>query len=187
MNSRNEVLHFKGYVGSAEISHEDGCLIGQILYIDDLVMYEGDTYDELKKAFENSVRDYLELCKRVGKTPQKTYSGSFNIRIGAELHSKAARAAADAGVTLNDFCRNAIASSVSTSGVVRPDEMGVRYWSVAHGASGAIGHADIRSSTVVTAGSSSSTSEYADRRPTSEAENVVAEIRGHSLKLVKAA
>jgi predicted HicB family RNase H-like nuclease len=132
MNIQSDLLSYKGYVGSAEISHEDECLVGQVLYVDDLIMYDGGTYSELKKAFEDSVDDYLELCAKVGKSPNKAYSGSFNVRIGPDLHSKAARAAADAGITLNDFVRSAVANSVASIGLTRGDEpAGPHYWSVA--------------------------------------------------------
>ncbi len=116
MSSQQECFSYKGYFGSAEVSHEDHCLVGQLLYIDDLVMYEGATYDEIEQAFQQSVDDYLKFCEEVGKEPQKTYSGSFNVRIGAALHNKAARAAVRAGVSLNDYVRQAVAHSVEEGG-----------------------------------------------------------------------
>lgn len=112
MSSKQSYLSYRDYFGSAEVSHEDQCLVGQVLYIDDLVMYEGENYEELSQAFERSVDDYLELCAQIGKAPQKTYSGTFNVRIGAELHSRAARSALRAGISLNDYVREAIKKSV---------------------------------------------------------------------------
>lgn len=108
MNAKQEYFSYKDYFGSAEVSHEDHCLIGQLLHIDDLVMYEGTTYDELEQAFQKSVDDYLEFCEQVGKKPEKTYSGSFNVRIGPALHRAAAHAAQRAGVSLNDYVRQAV-------------------------------------------------------------------------------
>jgi predicted HicB family RNase H-like nuclease len=121
MSAQQEFFSYKGYFGSAEVSHEDHCVVGQLLYIDDLVIYEGDTYDEIERAFQQSVDDYLQLCSEVGKEPQKTYSGSFNVRIGATLHLKAARAALRAEVSLNDYVRQAIAQSVEERGSVAFD------------------------------------------------------------------
>ena len=116
MSTKIESFSYKSYFGSAEISHEDHCLVGQVLYIDDLVMYEGETFDELEQAFQNSVDEYLEFCQQVGKSPEKTYSGSFNVRIGADLHSKAARKASAFGISLNDFVREAVRSSLEGGG-----------------------------------------------------------------------
>ena len=46
------MLKYKGYLGSAEFSAEDEVLHGQIVAINDLVTYEGDSVKALKKAFE---------------------------------------------------------------------------------------------------------------------------------------
>jgi len=48
-----------------------------------------------------------------GKQPQKAYKGSFNIRISADLHRKAAREAAVRGISLNQFIESAIREKVS--------------------------------------------------------------------------
>jgi len=69
---KSESFSYKGYAGSSEFSHEDRCLIGQILYIDDLILYEGDNYDDLEKAFHSSVDEYLEFWQEVGKEPQES-------------------------------------------------------------------------------------------------------------------
>ena len=188
MTIRSELLSYKGYVGSAEISHEDECLVGQILYIDDLVMYEGGTYSELKKAFEDSVDDYLELCAKVGKSPNKAYSGSFNVRIGPDLHSKAARAAADAGITLNDFVRNAVANSVASIGLTLGDEpVGVHYWPVAATNVSAAYAAVEKFAPIrfLTTDGLLSAPAYEEKPPTSPAQNVVVDI--HKKKLTKVA
>lgn len=76
--------------------------------IDDLVNYEGTSVRELIKAFREAVEDYLETCKQIGKEPNKTYKGSFNVRIPTELHREAAIYAASKDISLNDFVKTAI-------------------------------------------------------------------------------
>jgi predicted HicB family RNase H-like nuclease len=56
---------------------------------------------EAQATFEVLVDDYIETCRAVGKAPAKPFRGTFNVRIGPELHRQAALAAADAGETLN--------------------------------------------------------------------------------------
>lgn len=109
--AQNE-LTYGGYVGSIEASIEDECLHGRILFIDDLITYEGDTIAALKSSFEVSVDRYLAHCERIGKSPNKPYSGTFNVRIGPELHKQAAQAAYKAGLRLNEFVTNAVRQSV---------------------------------------------------------------------------
>lgn len=101
-------LLFEGYSGTVEISFEDACLHGRVLFIDDLVSYEGETVKELQASFESAITRYVAHCKKIGKNPNKPYSGTFNVRIGAELHKAAAQAAQKQDVTLNEFVTTAI-------------------------------------------------------------------------------
>lgn len=84
-----QIFQHKGYLGSIELSLEDEVLHGKLLYINDLVTYEGDTIPELKTAFIESVEDYISFCEKSGKSPEKPFKGSFNIRIPPELHRTA--------------------------------------------------------------------------------------------------
>jgi predicted HicB family RNase H-like nuclease len=111
--SSSELLTFKGYYGSISVSQEDECLHGRIVFIADLVTYEGDTVPELKKAFEAAVDDYLATCAEVDKQPLKSCSGTFNVRIGPELHMAALIAAKRADTSLNDFVKQAVSDKVA--------------------------------------------------------------------------
>src|SRR6185295_4965735 len=55
---------------------------------------------ELKKAFRDSVDDYLEFCARRGEQPDKPYSGQFVTRIPPELHRRLNIAASGIGRAL---------------------------------------------------------------------------------------
>jgi len=101
-------IDYKSYTGTVEIDQESGCLHGKVLFINDAVTFQGNTVAELVEDFHGAVDDYLALCKKVGKQPDKPFSGTFNVRVGPELHAAAARAALAAGATLNDFVRRAI-------------------------------------------------------------------------------
>jgi predicted HicB family RNase H-like nuclease len=112
-------LAYKDYVGSAELSAEDQCFHGKILFIDDIVTYEGESYKELKTAFEEAVDRYLAYCEKSGKPASKPYSGSFNVRIGPELHRQAVKAAYLKSMTLNQFVVNAIESAIEQNGALK--------------------------------------------------------------------
>jgi predicted HicB family RNase H-like nuclease len=47
----NQTFLYKGYTGSIEVSVEDSCLHGEILFIDDIITYEGTGVDELQVSF----------------------------------------------------------------------------------------------------------------------------------------
>ena len=107
------VLKFKNYQGSIEYSEESEILHGKLLHVRDLITYEAETAKELKKAFEDSVNDYLETCKAEGIEPDQPYSGSFNVRPGAELHEKLARMASASGRSMNALVKEALSAFVS--------------------------------------------------------------------------
>lgn len=107
-------LQYKGYLGSVECDPEENCLHGRILYINDLVTYEAQTPAELSASFESSVDDYLKTCEQVGKVPEKSFKGTFNVRMTPELHKAAAVAAALQETTLNDFVAQAVADKLET-------------------------------------------------------------------------
>lgn len=104
----NDILQYGDYIASINFSAEDEVFYGKILGIDDLVTFEGASVKELKKAFQDAVDDYIETCKELGKEPNKTYKGTFNVRIPSELHKAAAVYAANNNISLNDFVKRAI-------------------------------------------------------------------------------
>ena len=104
----NDVLEYKGYYAEVHFNADDEVFHGKIIGINDLINFEGTTVRELKKAFHGAVEDYLSSCKELGREPDKTYKGSFNIRISPELHRQAARYATLNNMTLNEFVKFAI-------------------------------------------------------------------------------
>lgn len=112
-------LTYKGYLGSVEVSEEDECLHGRIEFIEDLVTFEGESYKELVQEFHAAVDDYLKTCSDVGKAPDKPFKGSFNVRIGPELHKRAAIAGRKNGQTLNDFVKEAVERRLDEKTVVK--------------------------------------------------------------------
>lgn len=109
----NDILKYKGYSANIHFSSQDDVFYGKILGINDLIMFEGNSVKDLKKAFKEAVDDYLKTCKQLNKTPDKTYKGVFNVRISSRLHKQAALIAAVKNVTLNDFVKYAIDTTIA--------------------------------------------------------------------------
>ncbi|KIA96591.1 DNA repair protein [Pedobacter kyungheensis] len=109
----NDILNYKNYYASVHYSSTDEVFFGKILAINDLVTFEGDSVKALKVAFEEAVEDYLETCAEIGKVPDKTYKGTFNVRVSADLHKQAALFAAVHNLTLNDFVKKALAFTLA--------------------------------------------------------------------------
>ena len=62
---------YRGYSAGVAYSGEDGCFVGHIAGIRDVVGFHGKSVDELRAAFEEAVDDYLDTCTRLGRAPQK--------------------------------------------------------------------------------------------------------------------
>ena len=105
-------LKYKGYIGSVAYSEPDKVFFGKLEGIDDLVNYEGESVSELTAAFQEAVEDYLAFCEGEGVKPEKSYSGSFNVRISPDTHRSIARLASEAGVSINSFVKQALAEAV---------------------------------------------------------------------------
>jgi predicted HicB family RNase H-like nuclease len=113
MKNSSNTLNYKGFTGSVAFSLEDGCMHGRIEYINDLVTFEAERVVDLKVEFEDAVDDYIETCIEIGKSPDKPMSGSFNVRIGADLHKEIHKIALGKGVSLNDMVKASLKQTVS--------------------------------------------------------------------------
>ena len=103
-----DAIAYKGYRGAVRYSAEDRILHGRILGIDDVVSFEGTDVDELEKAFREAVDDYLPLCKKLRRVPDRVYSGRVPLRIDAALHRRVAIAAGSAGSGVNRWTAGAL-------------------------------------------------------------------------------
>ena len=103
-------MTYKGYAARIEYSDEDGCFVGHIAGIRDIVGFHGDSVQELRDAFVEAVDDYLDLCTKKGITPQRPYSGRVMLRIPPEVHARAAMQAQAGGKSLNQYVADVLAS-----------------------------------------------------------------------------
>ncbi|WP_436415580.1 type II toxin-antitoxin system HicB family antitoxin [Petrimonas sp.] len=108
-------LKYKNYIGSVEYSEDDNILFGKVQGIRGVISYEGNSLSELETDFKNAVDDYLTICREKGIEPQKSFSGSFSIRISPLTHAKLAELAGDAGQSINAYVRNIIEKDVAVS------------------------------------------------------------------------
>mgnify|MGYP000665580255 CR=1 FL=1 len=106
-------MTYKGYAARIEYDDEDGVFTGRIAGIRDTVGFHADTVDGLRDAFHEAVDDYIETCAKVGKAPEKTYSGQVMFRISPEVHRKAALAAQLSGKSLTQWAENVLDQAAS--------------------------------------------------------------------------
>ena len=102
------VMHYKNYSARIEYDDEDEILFGKIAGIRDGVSFHAESVAELKQAFHEAVDDYITTCAKIGKEPQKPYSGKMMFRVRPETHRKAAIAAELSGKSLNQWAADAL-------------------------------------------------------------------------------
>ena len=110
-----DFMEYKGYIGSVRFSAEDEVFHGKLQGIRDLVTYEGTNVTGLKQAFAEAVDDYLDSCGRRGKTPEQPFKGTFNVRVGSELHKRAAVFASEHKKKLNAVVSEALEKYLDTA------------------------------------------------------------------------
>lgn len=106
------MLTYRGYTASVSYDVDGAYLYGTVSGIRDKVYFEAEDAREVVASFRGAVDEYLAFCAEKGKAPEKPFKGTFNVRIGSELHERAALKAAEKGESLNQFVAEAIAASV---------------------------------------------------------------------------
>ncbi len=101
-------MTYKDYAARIEYSEEDGCFVGRIAGITDIVTFHGESVSEMRNAFTQAVDDYLDACQKHGVRPKKPYSGKLMIRVRPEVHARAAMTAAAQGKSLGAWAAEII-------------------------------------------------------------------------------
>lgn len=113
----SSVMEYRGYIGSVEFSQNDGVFFGKVQGIRSLISYEGTTAQELLDDFHGAVDDYLSLCEAENTPPETAYKGTFNVRVGSDVHRRAAMYAIAHELTLNKFVEEAIKEKLQSGKV----------------------------------------------------------------------
>jgi len=107
------MMQYKGYSANVLFDDETDLFHGEVLGIRDVVTFQGRSVKDLRKAFAESVDDYIEFCRDRGESPDKPVSGRFVLRISPELHRKLCKAASRSGQSLNSWITSRLENEVS--------------------------------------------------------------------------
>ncbi len=102
-------MKYKSYEGSITFDDEAEIFHGEVINTKDVITFQGKSVKELKRAFRDSVDDYLEFCAEKGEQPEKPFSGNLVIRIDPELHKKLAIQARKKKKSLNTLIEERLA------------------------------------------------------------------------------
>jgi predicted HicB family RNase H-like nuclease len=110
------MMEYKGYVGKVEFDDEAGIFHGEVINTRDVITFQGASVTELKKAFRESVEDYLAFCQERGEEPEKPFSGQFVTRVSPDLHRRINVAATLSGKSLNAWVTEQLEGGVQWAG-----------------------------------------------------------------------
>ena len=96
-------MNYKGYTGTVSYDDEAEIFHGEVAGLRDVVTFQGTTVRELKRAFHDSVDDYLDFCAQRGEAPEKPVSGRFVLRVPPDMHRNLIIAAKRNNQSLNAY------------------------------------------------------------------------------------
>ncbi|TKJ36361.1 MAG: toxin-antitoxin system HicB family antitoxin [Planctomycetes bacterium B3_Pla] len=109
------MMQYKGYIGKIEFDEQADIFHGEVINLRDVITFQGKTTRQLKKAFRDSIDDYLDFCAKRGESPEKPYSGKFIVRIEPELHKTVATRASLSDKSLNAWVHDVLAEACHQS------------------------------------------------------------------------
>jgi len=95
------ILSYKGFTAKIEVDLNARILKGRVLDSRDAVEFQGQTVEEIKQVFKDSIDDYLRDCAAVGKNPAKSFLGKLNLRTTFERYQLIEVAAKKSGKSIN--------------------------------------------------------------------------------------
>ena len=106
------IMETKGYKAKIEYDSELDQFRGEILGLNGSADFYGTSPATLRREFNNSLEVFLKVCKEEGISPNKQYSGKFNLRIPPKLHSQIAARATATDRSINQWVSEALEHSV---------------------------------------------------------------------------
>jgi len=109
------MLNYKDYVGHVEFDEDAEIFYGEVINTKDIITFQGKTVAQIKKAFVESIDDYLDFCAKRDESPEKPFSGKLNLRLTPEVHREVFIAAKRDKKSLNNWIVSVIVKEVSQS------------------------------------------------------------------------
>lgn len=106
-------MKYKGYQGHVTYDEEAKLFHGEVIGLRDVITFQGTSVEELEQAFKDSVDEYLDFCKELGRSPEKPFSGKLILRLPPKIHERAAFEAKSHGLSLNAWIKQTIQQKIN--------------------------------------------------------------------------
>ena len=81
-------MEYKGYIGTVQFDEDAEIFHGEVINLKDVITFQADSVEGLKREFHESVDDYLDFCAERNEAPEKPFSGKLTLRLQPELHRR---------------------------------------------------------------------------------------------------
>lgn len=85
-NFENNPFSYRNYVAEIRYSRLDASLVGQLKGMKTPLIFKGQSLDEMKVKFRETVDSYLLECEKEGKEPEKQFATDTMISLPTELY-----------------------------------------------------------------------------------------------------
>ena len=119
------MMEYKGYVAAVEFDDSVGRLHGRVVNSGPypIATFEATDVEGIRREFQRSIDEYLASCKEDDVEPKRPFSGTLNLRLGPDVHQRAALAASAHGVSLNSWIKQAVEAATLGSSVRDAEEI----------------------------------------------------------------
>ena len=103
-------MEYKGYLAAIEYDDSVDSLHGYVVNSGSysIANFYGNDVAELKREFRISIDEYLAVCEEDGVDPVTPLSGNLSVRLGSDLHHRAAAASRRSGLSLNAWIKQTV-------------------------------------------------------------------------------
>ena len=105
-------MEYHGYRAAVTFDDDAGIFHGEVIDTLDVITFQGESVMELRRAFADSVDEYLTVCAERGRTPDKPFSGRIPLRVSPAVHRAATAAARTEGKSLNAWLAETVERAV---------------------------------------------------------------------------
>ena len=110
------MMNYKDYLASVEFDEDADIFHGEVVNIRDVITFQGKSVAELRRAFQDSVEDYLEFCAERGEKVDEPFSGKFTVSLTPEQHRKIVIAAEKAGYRVENWVTTTLEKAIVMDG-----------------------------------------------------------------------
>ena len=108
----NNVMSIDGHTAVISFDSELNQFRGEFTGLNGGADFYAESVETLRQEGTRSLEAFLAVCNERGIEPYKSFSGKFVVRVPASLHARLTEAASAAGVSLNQWVRQALEREV---------------------------------------------------------------------------